>query len=282
METGDPLVSIEWLLENIDRPDIRVVDATWSPPFMIGRRSGLESFKQGHIKGAVFFDIDDIADQGTDLPHMLPDAIQFASKVRKLGLGDGHQIIVYDANGIFAAARVWWMLRTMGHKDVRVLNGSLQAWVDAGGETDTLPAHIQERHFTARKRADLVKDETQIRAMLNVEGVPILDARSPGRFSGKDPEPREGLTSGHIPGSVNVPASSLMTDRGQLKSADDLTPLLADYANMPVTTSCGSGVTAAIIALALARLGNWDVSVYDGAWTEWASNPDNPIAKSQS
>lgn len=278
METGDPLVSVEWLKENISAPDIRVIDATWSPPFMIGRKTGRELYNERHIDGAVFFDIDEIADPDTDLPHMLPDAILFSSKVRKLGLGDGHRIIVYDANGVFSAARVWWMFRVMGHKDIRVLNGSLNDWIEAGGETNTLPPIIKEHHFTVRKRADLVRDKAQMRAIADGLEAIVLDARAPGRFDGSEPEPREGLPSGHIPGSTNVPASSLMTGLGQMKSAEELADILSDYRGQSVTTTCGSGVSAALIALALARIGNWDAAVYDGSWTEWALDPDSPIA----
>jgi len=278
MESGDPLVSIDWLNEHIDAPDVRVVDATWAPPFMTGRLSGRASYDQAHIIGAVYFDINAIADPDTDLPHMLPDAVMFSSRVRKLGLGDGNRLVIYDANGVFSAARVWWMFRTMGHVDVRVLNGSLADWQAAGGEVEDLAPVAVERHYTARKRADLVRSMSQMRGHSTSGDIPILDARPPGRFDGSAPEPREGLPSGHIPGSTCVPASSLMTENSQLKSAEELKPLLEGFIDRPVITTCGSGVSAAIIALALARLGNWDAAIYDGSWTEWASDPDSKIA----
>lgn len=277
METGDPLVTPEWLLQNIDAPDIRVVDATWTPPFLTGRTSGKDSYKEAHIIGAAFFDINHIAAPNTDLPHMLPDAVLFSSRVRKLGLGDGHRIIIYDANGIFAAARVWWMFRAMGHKDVFVLNGTLEHWQAIGGEVEDLPPVPVERHYTARRRADLVRDKAQMQSITANGNTPVLDARSTSRFDGSAPEPRADLKSGHMPNSYCVPASSLMNSDGTLKSANDLAPILQDYLGHPVITTCGSGVSAAIIALALARLGNWDVAVYDGSWCEWASDPECAI-----
>ncbi len=282
MESGDPLVSIDWLLENLSAPDVRVIDATWVPPFLVGRKSGKEMHQEEHIEGAVFFDIDDIKDPESDLPHMLPTSILFSSKVRKLGIGDGHRLVIYDANGIFAAARVWWMFRAMGHRDVKVLNASLAGWIEAGGPTDTLPTMITERHYTARMRADLVRDKQQIHAIIAGDETKILDARSAGRFDGSEPEPRKGLPSGHIPGSENIPTTDLMNPDGTMKSILELEPILSDYLDKPVVTSCGSGVTAAIIALALARLGHWDAAVYDGAWTEWALDTNSPIATSVS
>lgn len=277
METGDPLVSPQWLLENINAPDIRVVDTTWTPSFMTGRVPGPDMYARGHIAGAVYFDIDKICAPDTDLPHMLPDAIMFSSRVRKLGLGDGHRIVVYDANGIFSAARVWWMFRAMGVKDVYVMNGTLADWEALGGELEDLPPRAVERHFTARKRADLVRDKSQMKEICTSCDTPVLDARASGRFDGSQPEPREGLKSGHIPNSINMPASLLMDASGHLKPEEELRPLLEDYIDRPVIATCGSGVSAAIIALALARLGNWDVAVYDGSWCEWASDPNCAI-----
>ena len=196
MESGDPLVSAEWLRQNFDTPDLKVVDATWVPPFLTGRPSGRECYDQAHIPGAVYFDIDAIADQDSALAHMLPDPMLFSSRVRKLGLGDGHRIIVYDSNNFFASARVWWMFRAMGHADVKVLDGGLKAWEDLEGETEDLPPLPPERHYTARKRADLVRDMAQMRRHVDAGDAKILDARDPGRFNGTSPEPREGLPSG--------------------------------------------------------------------------------------
>ena len=278
MESGDPLVTAEWLKDNISAPDIRIIDATWFAPFTNPIKTGRQAWAENHIPGAVYFDIDAIKAGGTDLPHMLPDPVIFSSRVRRLGVGDGNRIIVYDQNGFFASARVWWMLRVMGHNDVKVLNGGLDAWLEAGGEGEDLPPPSVERHFTARVRSDLVKDAAQVHAASEDKTHTIIDARGAGRFLGEVPEPREGLPSGHIPGSVNIPSSQFLDEKGQLKSTDQLKPLFDD-SEAPIITTCGSGVSAAVIALALARLGNWDVSVYDGSWTEWASDPARPIAQ---
>ena len=156
MAEHDPLVSATWLKENISAPDLRIIDATWVPGFLVGRKTGREEYDAGHIPGSVFFDIDDISDPDASLPHMMPDSIRFSSKVRKLGLGDGQRIIAYDRNGIFASARAWWMLRAMGHKDIYVLDGGRAAWLEASGDLEDLPPVPEERHFTARMRADLV------------------------------------------------------------------------------------------------------------------------------
>ena len=277
METGDPLVSASWLKQNISAPDIRIVDATYFAPFTNPEKSGRETWTEGHIPGAVFFDIDTICAPGTDLPHMMPDPILFSSRVRKLGIGDGNRVIVYDRNGFCAAARAWWMLRVMGHNDVKVLDGGLAAWQAEGGEIEDLPSFSQERHFTARVRSDLVKDADQVAAASQSGSHTIVDARPAGRFTGEAPEPREGLASGHIPGSFSAPSATLINSDGTLKSAGELQGLLPE-SRAPVITTCGSGVTAAILALGYARLGNWDVAVYDGSWTEWASDPSRPVA----
>ncbi|MEX1252160.1 MAG: sulfurtransferase [Hyphomonas sp.] len=278
METGDPLVSAEWLTKNIEAPDVRIVDATWFAPFTNPPETGRQAWMRGHIPKAAHFDIDDIADTSSHLPHMLPDAVKFSSRVRRLGLGDGNRIIIYDQNNFFAAARAWWMFRVMGHKDVQVLDGGLNAWVSQGGALDDMPPTTGERHFTPRVRTDLVMDAKALENLLGTARAVIIDARPDGRFFGRDPEPREGLPSGHIPGSVNLPGGKLITGDGRMKPVAELRKLFRDPL-APTVTTCGSGVTAAITALALARLGNYDVAVYDGSWTDWASDPSRPIAK---
>lgn len=281
MFTASPLVSAEWLEKHIDAPDVRVIDATWFAPFLNPEKTGQEAYDEGHIPGAVFFDIDQIAAPESPFPHTMPDPILFSSRVRKLGLGDGHRIIVYDQNGFFASARVWWMLRAMGVTDVSVLDGGLQAWLDHGGAIEDLPPVAIERHFTPRVRADLIKTTDQITETVRDKKAQIIDARPPGRFSGEAPEPRKGLASGHIPGSVNIPGGAYITASRHMKTADELETLFAESGvdtSAPIIASCGSGVTAAITALALAVTGNELVAVYDGSWTEWASDPDNPIA----
>ena len=277
MESGDPLVTAEWLKDHIAAPDVRVVDATWFPPFLNMKKTGRQAWAESHIPGSVYFDIDAIKAGGTDLPHMLPDPVMFSSRVRKLGLGDGNRIIVYDQFNFFASARVWWMLRVMGQRDVKVLDGGLRAWTEAGGEIEDLPPVPVERHFTARVRSDLLKDAEQMLAASKSGLHTIIDSRSAERFSGEAPEPREGLPSGHIPGSVCLPSDKLRTPAGKMKSAEELAKLFPNPSAATIAT-CGSGVSAAVTALALARLGNWDVAVYDGSWTEWASDESRPIA----
>lgn len=277
MDMRDPLVTAEWLKEHIDAPDVRIVDATWFMPSDDTGKTGERAYKKGHIPGAVFFDIDKIADQNSPLGHMLPDPILFSSRVRALGIGDGNRIIVYDQNSFFASARVWWMLRVMGHRDVHVLDGGFAAWQAAGGPVEDLPPVAVERHFTARVRADLVVDADQVASLSETNTGTIIDARPAARFTGESPEPRPDLKSGHIPRSRSVPGSQLLTPDGMMKNADTLTKLFGDVA-LPLVASCGSGVTAGVTALALARIGYWDVAVYDGSWSDWAANASRPIA----
>ncbi|MEO9969526.1 MAG: 3-mercaptopyruvate sulfurtransferase [Hyphomonadaceae bacterium] len=279
MTLPSPLVDAKWLIENMAAPDLRVVDATWFAPFTSPPETGRQAYMRAHIPEAVYFDIDEIADPDSDFAHMLPSPIVFASKVRKLGLGDGNRLVVYDQNNFFAAARVWWMFRTMGFTDVLVLDGGLQAWRDVGGLTDDIPPVAVERHITPRVRGDLIKTKEQIAAQIGNQHARIVDARPAGRFTGEAPEPRKGLPSGHIPGSVNI-AGSEFTENGYMKSTDALAEVFAMQGidpMEPIIATCGSGVTAAITALALATLGNDHVAVYDGSWTEWASDGTLPI-----
>ena len=280
-QTTDPLISAETLKSKLSAPDVRVVDATWARGWVEGDPDGRTSFNESRIPGAVFFDIDDIAEHLTTLPHMLPRAEKFASRVRRMGIGDGHRIVVYDKNNGFASARVWWMFRVMGVEDVAVLDGGWNAWVEAGGEIDDAPPLLgTERHFTARVRSDLVKSYDQMRRIVETGGVQIVDARPKGRFEGAAPEPRPGLPSGHMPGALNLPASEVFGPDGRyLPEADLLARFRAAGVDpdKPVVTTCGSGVTAAMLALALARIGRWDTPVYDGSWTEWAQREGSPI-----
>ena len=278
MEHTDPIVSCAWLAERLDAPDIRVIDATW---FLPGdARDAKALYAARRIPGAIFFDIDEIADKDTSLPHMLPSPEKFASRMRKLGVGDGARVVVYDSQGLFSAARVWWTFRVMGHDDVVVLDGGFPAW-ERGGypiETDP-PTPKMERHFTPRVRSDLVRDLSDMRRAVDA-GAQILDARPAPRFRGEAPEPRPGLKSGHMPGARSTPSSALVNENGSLRSREELAKLFADAGADPThaaITTCGSGVTAPIIALALARLGRWDASVYDGSWAEWGSLDDAAV-----
>ncbi len=275
---SDPLVSTAWLADHLEAPDVRIVDASW---FMPGTpRDPKAEFLTTHIPGAVFFDIDEISDETTDLPHMLPSAIKFASRVKKLGLGDGSRIVVYDSLGILPAARVWWHFRAMGHEDVAVLDGGLPKWLAEGRPTEDGPALPQERHFTPRLQADIIRSVEQMRAIVETGREQIIDARATGRFTGEVPEPRAGLRSGHMPGARNVPLSALLASDGTMLPADTLASVFAEAGvdiAKPIVSTCGSGITAAVVALALARLGRPRSAVYDGSWTEWGGLPDTPV-----
>lgn len=275
------LVSTEWLAKHIDAPDVRIVDATSFLPTV--PRNAKAEYRECHIPGAVYFDINDIADDATELPHMVPSAEKFASRVRKLGLGDGNRIVVYDANGgTSAAARVWWMFRLFGHDDVTVLNGGLPKWLAEGRPTDDLPPVPRERHFTARVNHTLLRSVEQLMTNVDHKHDQVVDARSQGRFDGKADEPRPGLRKGHIPGSVCLPFNNLVDadanfvfrPAGELKDIFDKADI---DLSKPLVASCGSGVTACVIALAGYLIGKEDVAVYDGSWTEWGGRHDTPI-----
>lgn len=278
MTPQDPLVSTAWLRDHLDSPDVRIVDASW---FMPGTpRDPKEEFLQAHIPGAVFFDIDEIADETSDLPHMLPSAIKFASRVRKMGLGDGSRIVVYDSLGILPAARVWWHFRAMGHEDVAVLDGGLPKWIAEGHPTEDGPALPQERHFTPRIQADIIRSLEQMKTIVATGREQIIDARPAGRFTGEVPEPRAGLRGGHMPGAHNIPLSALLAPDGTMLPADKLAAVFEAAGvdiSKPIVSTCGSGITASVVALALARLGRPRSAVYDGSWTEWGGLADTAV-----
>jgi len=274
----DPLVSTEWLASHLSAPDVRIVDASWHLP--TDNRDAEDEFKQRHIPGAVWFDIDEIADLESPYPHMLPHPVKFASRMKKMGLGDGSRIVVYDTAGLFSAARVWWMMRVMGHDEVFVLDGGLPKWLAEGRPIDDLPTPPRERHFTARYDSALIRTQGEVAKAVEA-GHQLLDARSPARFRGEEPEPRPGVRPGHIPGAKNLHWASLLDDDGALVPADELKAKFAAAGidlTKPVITTCGSGVTAAILSLALARIGQWRAPVYDGSWAEWGSREDLPAA----
>lgn len=268
-----PLVSTAWLAQRLDAPDIVVLDGSWHMP-ATGRQAKTE-FEASHIPGAQFFDIDAISDEKSPLPHMLPSTVRFASAVKAMGIGDGTRVVVYDTAGLFSAARVWWMFRVMGHADIVVLDGGLPKWVVEGRPVtaDATPPKFPH-HFTPRANAALVRDLADMKRIVADGSEQIADARGPGRFTGTEAEPRPGLRGGHIPGSRHVHYASLLEPDGTMKPPAALREIFAaqgvDIAK-PVVTSCGTGVTAAIVALALATLGRGDVAVYDGSWTEWGA-----------
>ncbi|HLT77325.1 MAG TPA: 3-mercaptopyruvate sulfurtransferase [Ferrovibrio sp.] len=279
---GDALVSTEWLASHLTAPDLRIVDASWYLPFM--QRDGKKEYAERHIPGAVYFDIDDISDTESSLPHMLPSPEKFASRMRRLGIGDGNRVVVYDgSDNHLSAPRAWWMFRVFGHNDVAVLNGGLKKWLAEGRPVEDLPPLPRERHFTARRNDVLVRDVDQVRGNLASQREQVVDARSKGRFEGTEPEPRAGLRGGHIPGSKNVPAGALTDpETGLFKDAVELKVLFQDAGvnlGRPVITSCGSGVSACALSLALHLIGHRQVAVYDGSWTEWGGRTDLPVER---
>ena len=281
MAVEDPktLVSTAWLAAHLKDPALRVLDGSWYLPTM--QRNARAEYEAAHIPGARFFDIDDISDHRSELPHMVPPVEKFLSRMRAMGVGDGHQVVIYDGAGLFSAARVWWLLKLMGHDDVAVLDGGFPKWKADGHPTEDMPPIIRDRHMMVRRQNHLVKDVTQVAAASKLGDHEIIDARAPGRFRGDEPEPREGLRSGHIPGSKNVYFHSLLSQDGTLKDPDALRAIFqaagVDLAK-PAITSCGSGVTAAVLNLALTQMGKTDHALYDGSWAEWGQFPTVPVA----
>ncbi|MFQ5955175.1 MAG: 3-mercaptopyruvate sulfurtransferase [Kiloniellales bacterium] len=277
----DALVSTDWLAEHLHSPDVRVVDATY---FLLGMgRDARSEYEQRHIPGAVFFDIDEICDPDSRLPHMLPSAERFAGQVGRLGLGDGDRIVAYDAHGLVTAARAWWMFRVFGHDDVAVLDGGLPKWLQEGRPVDDVPPTPPERRFTPRFNASFVRNFNQMLQNINSTREQVIDTRPAGRFNATDPEPREGLRGGHIPGSVNVPFSELVDPATHtMLPTDALVDRFAKAGvdtDRPMVTTCGSGVTAALVALGLYLLGHEQVAVYDGSWSEWGARDEAPIER---
>jgi len=278
-ETGD-LVSVEWLAKHLGAPDLRILDASWFLPAQ-GRDARAE-YEDEHIPGARFFDIDEISDSASDLPHMAPPVEKFISRMRAMGIGDGHRVVVYDSTGLFSAPRVWWLFRLMGKSDIAVLDGGLPAWKAAGHPVeDDLPL-LRDRHFTARRDTTKVRDVTQVAAQVKLGQEQIVDARSPARFKGEEEEPRPGLRAGHIPNSLNVYYRDVLTRDGTMKSQDELRTVFQAAGvdlDKPIITTCGSGVTAAILSLALAVIGHRQVALYDGSWAEWGMYPDLKVVQ---
>ncbi|MDZ4866235.1 MAG: 3-mercaptopyruvate sulfurtransferase [Alphaproteobacteria bacterium] len=275
-----PVVSTQWLAEHLSAPDVRVVDASWYMPD--AKRDPKAEYNEAHIPGAVYFNIDEISDTASPYPHMLPAPEKFASRVKAMGLGDGHRIVVYDGAGLFTAARVWWMFRVMGHEDVFVLDGGFPKWRAESRPTEDLPPIHRTRHFTPRPNHLILRDADQVKENLTSKREQIVDARSPGRFSGSEPEPRPGVRSGHIPGSKNLHYQKLLNPDGTLRKPEALAAAFREAGidvTKPVTTSCGSGVTAAIILLALEAIDAPEGALYDGSWSEWGARAELPLEK---
>lgn len=280
--SDDPktLVSTDWLAAHLKDPDLRVLDASWYLPD--AGRDARREYEAFHIPGARFFDIDEISDQRSSLPHTVPPVEKFMSRMRAMGVGDGHQVVVYDGAGIFSAARVWWTFRLMGKTDVAVLDGGFPKWRAEGREIEDMPPVVRDRHMTVSRQNQLVKDVTQVAHASKLREAEIIDARSAARFKGEAPEPRAGLRSGHIPGSKNVPFATLLDGNGTMKPVPELRAVFEAAGvdlSKPAITTCGSGVTAAVLSLALERIGHRNHALYDGSWAEWGMFDDLPVEK---
>ena len=274
------LVSTDWLERHLKDPDLRVLDASWYLP--TSGRDAKAEYAAAHIPGARFFDIDEIADLRSALPHMAPPPEKFVARMRAMGVGDGHQVVVYDGAGLFSAARVWWLFRLMGKTDIAVLDGGLPKWKAEGREIEDMPPIVRDRHITVSRQNTLVKDVTQVAHASKLAEAEILDARAPERFRGEAPEPRPGLRAGHIPGSKNIPFATLLNPDGTMKAPEALRAVFEGAGvnlSKPAITTCGSGVTAAVVSLALERIGHRDHALYDGSWSEWGMYDDLKVEK---
>ena len=274
------LVQTEWLASQLDNPSVRIVDATWMLPN--AARKGIEDFSAGHIPGAVFWDIDAIADPASSLPHMMPDEATFERHMNSLGISNDHHVVVYDSVSMMTSARVWWALRAFGHDRVSLLDGGAVKWRAEGRALSTDAAEIGDTSFKSGFNPAMVRSLDYVRANLDTGAAQVLDARSAGRFAAAEPEPRPECRSGHIPGSFNLPFNTLIDPAtSTIRPAAELSASLAEAgidSARPVVTTCGSGITACVLALAMHLTGKDDVAIYDGSWTEWGSRTDTPVA----
>ncbi len=276
----NPLVAPPWLAARLDDPGTVILDATLPPVGVTPPIDTHARYLARHISGAIFFDIEELSDRSTPLPHMLPTAEDFSREMSALGVDDRMAICIYEQEGVFSAPRAWWMLRTFGAQQVYILDGGLRAWIEAGLPTSSGHVHRQPANFHAELDRDALKDFAQMQHMIAERGQ-ILDARSAGRFTGASPEPRPGISPGHMPGATNIPFTELV-EQGRLKAADQLHQIFTSRGvdlKQPITTTCGSGVTAAVVALGLEIAGADRVSLYDGSWAEYAQHPEAVIEK---
>ncbi|WP_102107368.1 3-mercaptopyruvate sulfurtransferase [Oceaniglobus roseus] len=281
MAYDDPttLVSTDWLAQHLNDPDLRVLDASWYLPDQ--NRDPKAEYEAAHIPGARFLALEDISDSRSSLPHMAPAPEKFVSRMRALGIGDGHQVVVYDGAGLQSAARMWWLFRLMGKTDVAVLDGGFPKWQAEGRAVEDLPPVVRDRHMTVSRQNQLVRDVTQVAAAAKLADHEIIDARAAERFRGEAPEPRPGLRAGHIPKSRNVPYRTLLNPDSTMKSPAELKAVFEAAGvdlSRPAITTCGSGVTAAILSLALEILGHRNHALYDGSWAEWGMYNDLKVA----
>ena len=264
------IVSTDWLEQHLEAPDIRIIDSSWY--FPQEKRNAEQEFLECHIPGASFFDIDKIKDNGSDLPHMLPLSAMFNSTVRKLGIGDGHKVVIYDGLGMRSAARLWWMFKVFGYSDVVVLDGGFPKWVKENRSTTAEITEKEIRHLTIYEDKSIVADRDDVLRATKLNHCSIIDARSEGRFMGTAPEPRSGLRSGSIENSINVPYETLLNEDFTFKSKREIIDIFSKKGvvfNNYIITTCGSGVTAAVLYLALDEIGCSKISLYDGSWAEW-------------
>lgn len=274
------LVETDWLHERLSAPGLVIMDASLGAA--ANGKTAREAYLEAHIPGALFFDIDDLSDSSSPLPNMLPPPEKFASRMRHMGVGDGMKIVVYDTRGIYSAPRAWWMFRVMGHDDVAVLNGGLVKWLAEGRPTESgAPPSRSEKHFTIRKNSGLVRDLGDMSSAVSAGTLQIADARSKGRFQGREGEPRPVPRLGHMPGACNVPFGSLLNGNGTMKPAEQIREAFEAAGinpEKPIIATCGSGITACTLALGLAVLGNEHAAVYDGSWIEWSNATEAPVA----
>ena len=273
------MVTTDWLADHLDDDHVAVLDASWYLPDM--GRDPLQEYDLGHVPGAVFINLDMISAPDTDLPHMMPTAEHFSKCLENLGIGSDHFIVCYDGAGLFSAARLWWMLRAMGHAKAAVLNGGFPKWQREGRPVSTDVPKRTPTTFNAALNTDMVADADDVVDLLSSDDNQIADARGAPRFFAREPEPRPGIRGGHIPGSKNVPYKSLLSESGEMLPNDELKEVFRKAGlnpDAPITATCGSGVTAAIIRLALLEIGAPEAKLYDGSWADWGMRTDLPVA----